>query len=64
VQQPGKAEVDVFANPLAIKTREQRSGAGAIETLVVVKDSDFQSNPQVQRIPAAEKRINYISVQG
>ena len=46
MQQAGENKVGVFANPLAIKTGEECGGAGSVETLVVVEDSDFQSIPR------------------
>src|ERR1700683_3138409 len=52
MQQAREDELGVFANALAIKAGEERSGAGSVETLVVVKDSDFQSmSPVVQEFP-------------
>src|SRR5580704_1620423 len=46
MQKAGEYEVRVFANPFAIKTGEERGGAGSVETLVVIEDSNFQSGPQ------------------
>ena len=46
MQQTGEDEVGVAANALAVKAREERGGGGSVETLVVVKDSYFQINPQ------------------
>ena len=52
MQEAREDEVGVLANALAIKTGEERSGAGAVETFVVVKDSDFQSiSSVVQEFP-------------
>ena len=47
-------EVDLLANALAIKAREQRRGTGAIETLVVVKDLD-PHRPLSQITPCSGK---------
>jgi hypothetical protein len=46
MQQAGEGEIGIFSNPLAIKAGEERGGRRSIETLVVVKDFDFQSTPQ------------------
>src|SRR5271155_5131851 len=58
MQQSGEDEVSVFANALAIKAGEERRGAGSVETLVVVEDSNFQSiAPVVRKFPPPEDCI-------
>ena len=42
MQQAGEDEGGVLANALAIETGEESGGTSAVETLVVVEDSDFQ----------------------
>jgi hypothetical protein len=42
MQQAGEDEGGVLANALAVKPGEECGGASSVETLVVVKDSDFQ----------------------
>ncbi len=49
-------ELDLLANALAIKAREQRRRTGAIETFVVVKDLD-PHRPLSQLIPVAPAKL-------
>jgi hypothetical protein len=42
MQEAGEDEVGVVANALAIKTGEERGRGSAVETLVVIEDSDSQ----------------------
>src|ERR1051325_8217865 len=45
VQQSGKDKLHVPANALPVETRKQRRRRSSVETLVVIKDSNFQIRP-------------------
>lgn len=49
MQKAGEGELGVFANPLTIEAGKERGGGRAIETLVVIKNFNFQSTPQSTR---------------
>src|SRR5579863_8644263 len=51
MQQAGKDELGIFANPLAIEAGKKRRRRGSVETFIVVKDSDFQCTPQLNKNP-------------
>ncbi len=53
MQQAGKLEVHVAADALAVEAGEERRRGRSVETLVVVENFDFQSNPHMPRISAA-----------
>jgi hypothetical protein len=55
MQQAGKNEAGVFTDAVAIEAGEERGGAGSVETLVVVKNSDFQGMPQLKKFPPSQK---------
>jgi hypothetical protein len=52
MQEAGKNKVRITADALAVKAGEERRGAGSVKALVMIENSDFQSIPQLPRIPA------------
>jgi hypothetical protein len=44
MKQAGVHKLDVAADALSVETGEQGGGAGSVKTLVVIKDSDSQSD--------------------
>src|SRR5271156_2101189 len=55
MQQAGKFEINITSDSLAVEAGEERSRRRPIETLVVVKNFDFQSIPQLPEISAARR---------
>ena len=65
MHEAGKDEIGILANALAIEAGEECGGRGSVETLVVIKDPDSQSNAPVPQNPCCSKSMSaHFCVQG